>query len=559
LYKESAWLPKDKIITYRLRGFEFPAIGAPCSKMFPIFAAVLIIGSVILMLMWQFQPFLKEKALPVIIDLLSVAEEKQTRSPIYLASTALESEYRLLVKQAEKIVWLGFTHIGDSQFNNLLNNLDNSTILRLVVASKTDTEKIKAVSKRVDRTIEIVHRPRIQFKILATENTLAVSTASLAPNALKGKHELTIISSDQFLVKEAQQYLAAFHEGSSEYPKDNKICTLSSELPQKSKSAFVNTSNGLNDLVHELLSSAKDSVLLISPYITNEIAECILNIIPREVQVKVITSVNWRQWPAEQSDPEALETLLSNRVFIDNCPNLCANCIIVDNQVAIISSQNLTFQSWFSRDQAGIYTRNQELIKAVLQRIESWQPKHRFTMELLENEIASFNAFLEAETEPPQILAEQEAEDAGAPIDIGESIAPPLLGFSTLTPPKPIITTLDHHPEQVIQTQLPDEPEWFEDIVYVGTKRTIEYVRACQHQIKRKGSVTIRARGRLIYRAVDVAEKLRMLEELELILNEGCIKIETYYPTGKDAKWGGISQIAITLHQKNQLALASVS
>jgi DNA-binding protein Alba len=76
-------------------------------------------------------------------------------------------------------------------------------------------------------------------------------------------------------------------------------------------------------------------------------------------------------------------------------------------------------------------------------------------------------------------------------------------------------------------------------------------VRACQHQIKRKGSVTIRARGKLIYRAVDVAEQLRTLKELELILNDDSIKIETYYPTGKETKWGGISQIAITLYQKN--------
>jgi hypothetical protein len=72
-------------------------------------------------------------------------------------------------------------------------------------------------------------------------------------------------------------------------------------------------------------------------------------------------------------------------------------------------------------------------------------------------------------------------------------------------------------------------------------KRAVEYVRTAQHQLKRNGSVTIKSRECLIYKAADIAEWLRMLKGFEIILNEGSIKIETYYPLGNQTKWGGIS------------------
>ena len=518
--------------------------------MFPVLAAVLIIGSVILMVLWEFRPQIDEYIIPFFVDLLSVSEEKQIQSPIYLASSRLESELRLLLKRANKIAWFGFPEMQSAALKPLLRKMDESAILRMILAEKTSSEPVKEIFNKLGLSVEIISRSRIHFNLILTEKNLAVGSTVFPLKVKKSCHELTVIASDSKIVKDAKQYYAAFFEGASEYPKDIQVYSPLSELPRKSQSVFVNTSNGLNDLMYGLLSSAKKSVLLVSPFITNGIAEFLLNVIPREVQVRFITQVDWRNWIAERSDPEALEMLLTDRVVIDVCPNLEANCIVVDNKAAIISSQNLTTQSCFSRDEAGIFTRNPKLIDAVLERIESWKPKHRFTMELLEEEVALFDSFLKKEIAPPPTIHDQQ-EDELVTTDDGEPLVPPLLGFSALTQTEQEATTDTSHIEPRLPATLPGEPEWLEDIVYVGKKRTVEYVRACQHQLKRKGSVTIRARGRLIYRAVDVAEQLRMIAELKLILNKDSIKIETYYPTGKETKWGGISQIAITLHQKN--------
>ncbi|MFX1508799.1 MAG: phospholipase D-like domain-containing protein [Promethearchaeota archaeon] len=519
--------------------------------MFPLVAAILIFGSVILMALWEFNPLIKKHVLPKIVDLLSVAEERQTRAPIYLASIKIESEYTILVKSAEKIAYFGFQHIPAFYFKNLLRWINEEATIRIILANESATETLKRTATQLDRRIKIEYRPRIHFKILGTDQRVAIGCANLSAKNTTVFHDLAIISSDPKIVDQVQQYISAFYGESKEYPQPNQIYTFSSEVPLNTESIFVNTSNGLHDIVHGLLSSAKDTVMLMSPFITNDIVEYLLSIIPRDVQVRFITTLNWRNWANQQSDPEALESLLSDRVIIENCPKLNANCIIVDNKAALVSSQNLTTHSWFSSDEAGIFTRNQELINTIIERIESWKPKHRVTMELLDEEIAKFDAFLAKDVEPLAAIPVSEEGEMVPAIDRKEIVAPPLLGFSSLVKPKPLVKSISKHTTSPSSTHVITDPKWIEDIVYVGKKRTIEYVRAAQHQIRRKGSVTIRARGKLIYRAVDVAEQLRMLEDLELIMNQDSIVIETYYPSGKETKWGGISQIAITLYQKN--------
>ena len=56
-------------------------------------------------------------------------------------------------------------------------------------------------------------------------------------------------------------------------------------------------------------------------------------------------------------------------------------------------------------------TKNTKLIDAVLDRIESWKPKQRFTMELLEEEVALFDSFLKKEIAPPATVHDQQKDE----------------------------------------------------------------------------------------------------------------------------------------------------
>ncbi len=541
--------------------------------MFPIIFPLLLIGSVILMFLWAFRPTIEGRLIPYILDKLSVPGETKHTSLINLADSPLEPEYISLTNWAESELWLAFPHISTKPSNMLLNTVDESLSLRLILGNKTDAEQIKSTARQYKRDVEIVRRPRMHFKILLTGNCLSVGSANFTENGLNKLHELAVISTEQRMLKEARTFLLAFSDEYSEYPNSEQTYSLSSSLPQRSKSVFVNTSNGLNDLVYALLGSAKQNVILVSPYITNDVAEHLLRAISDEVQVRFITWVDWRQWATERSDPEAIEMFLANRFVVDSCPNLHANCIIVDGKAAIISSQNLTTESWNSRDEAGVFTKNPELINAILERIEGW-PKTTFRMEILEREIERFALFLGKESEKLPSVPDQE-EDDEFPVDVGEVISPPLLGF-TLMPRREVLERevpipikepdYDEVPvpiEEPVPVEAPvtaDEPPvdqqllerfWMKDVVFVGKKRLMEYIWACLTQVKKNQSVTLKARGQLIYRAVEVAELLRNKFEPDLEIDEKAIQIDTYYPKGKKSKWGGISEIEITLHKRN--------
>jgi DNA-binding protein Alba len=549
---------------------EFPAVGETLRSMFPAIFMTLIIGSVILMIFTEF----KEEIIPFVQKILSVPAELERKSSLYLADPSLRPEYSSIVNIAEKELWLALPRIEKKPMSDLLHDAAGSLPLRIILGNKTDAEQIKGLSGVKKREVEIANRPRINFKLMLIENVLAVGSANFLVQDLQNLHDLVIISTQKRLLREARAYFLAFVNEYSNYPQDKQKYSLSSVLPQNTKSVFINTSNGLNDLVKDLLSSAQQSILLVSPYITNDVAEFILRIISDEVQARFITWVDWHHWVNEQSDPEALEMFLSNRILIESCPNLHANCIIVDNKAAIISSQNLTKESWTSRDEAGIYTKNPDLIQAILERIDSWQPRKRFTLEAFEQEINKLDAYQTKEPAKPPSIPEKEEEEA-LPMDIGEMISPPLLGFSTLpqieelerevpiatpeplpdeTPApaaKPLPEKVFTLPEKLIQDQTRLERFWMKDVVFVGKKRLMDYVWACLNQVKKNQSVTIKARGRLIYRAVDVAELLRSEYEPNLIMDDEAIRIDTYYPKGKKSKWGGISEIEITLQKKN--------
>jgi DNA-binding protein len=525
------------------------------------------------MFLWAFRPTIEGRLIPYILNKLSVPGETKHTSLIYLADSPPEADYISLTNWAESELWLAFPHISKTPSNMLLNTVDDSLSLRLILGNKTDAEQIKTTARQYNREVEIVRRPRMHFKVLLTGNCLAVGSANFSESGLDKLHELAVISTESRMLKEARRFLLAFCDEYSEYPKSEQSYSLSSSLPQRSRSVFVNTSNGLNDLVYALLTSAKQSLILVSPYITNDVAEHILRAISDEVQVRVITWVDWQQWATERSDPEAVEMFLANRFVVESCPNLHANCIIVDGKAAIISSQNLTTESWTSRDEAGIYTKNPDLISATLERIEGW-PKTRFTLEALEREIERLAQFLGKESAKLPTVPDQE-EDDEFPVDVGEVISPPLLGFS-LIPRRELLErevpipaeepVLDEVPVPVKEpvpaavAVIAEEPPidqqllerfWMKDVVFVGKKRLMEYVWACITQVKKNQSVTLKARGQLIYRAVEVAELLRNKFEPDLEIDEKAIQIDTYYPKGKKSKWGGISQIEITLHKKN--------
>ncbi len=90
------------------------------------------------------------------------------------------------------------------------------------------------------------------------------------------------------------------------------------------------------------------------------------------------------------------------------------------------------------------------------------------------------------------------------------------------------------------------------NIVYIGTKPFMNYVTGVvmQFTTKKRDEVIIKARGKFINRAVDVAEvvKRKFLREQELKITK--IKIDSEEFENKEGKKISVSTIEITLSKK---------
>lgn len=90
------------------------------------------------------------------------------------------------------------------------------------------------------------------------------------------------------------------------------------------------------------------------------------------------------------------------------------------------------------------------------------------------------------------------------------------------------------------------------NVVYIGTKPFMNYVTSVvmQFTTKKKDEVTIKARGKFISRAVDVAEvvKKRFLQEQNLVVKD--IKIDSEEFENKEGRKVNVSSIEITLSRK---------
>ncbi len=90
------------------------------------------------------------------------------------------------------------------------------------------------------------------------------------------------------------------------------------------------------------------------------------------------------------------------------------------------------------------------------------------------------------------------------------------------------------------------------NVVYIGTKPFMNYVTSVvmQFTTKQKNEVTIKARGKFINRAVDVAEvvKKRFLKEQDIQIKD--IKIDSEEFENKEGRKVNVSTIEITLSKR---------
>ena len=109
----------------------------------------------------------------------------------------------------------------------------------------------------------------------------------------------------------------------------------------------------------------------------------------------------------------------------------------------------------------------------------------------------------------------------------------------------------EQKPKETTETpkKKPETTKKDDNIVFIGTKPFMNYVTSVvmQFTTKRRNEVTIKARGKFINRAVDIAEvvKRRFLQDQNIKIKD--IKIDSEEFENKEGKKVNVSTIEITL------------
>lgn len=117
--------------------------------------------------------------------------------------------------------------------------------------------------------------------------------------------------------------------------------------------------NWLNYFLAELVNT--DNVFLISPFVTNNIVNHLLNN-KKKSKIHLITRFNLNDFRSQVSSLSALKKLVSKGVEIKGIKNLHSKVYIFDTKSVIIGSANFTSGGFFNNYEFGIKTTDQNTI-----------------------------------------------------------------------------------------------------------------------------------------------------------------------------------------------------
>ena len=103
-------------------------------------------------------------------------------------------------------------------------------------------------------------------------------------------------------------------------------------------------SNNHLEVFNELLQNTNKSLFILVPFIKNDMAEHIANIVPENVEIKLVTKIDFDSIANGASDAESINTLRENfsNISVRLSDELHANVYIFDGHQALITSKIYT-------------------------------------------------------------------------------------------------------------------------------------------------------------------------------------------------------------------------
>ncbi|MEM2352120.1 MAG: phospholipase D-like domain-containing protein [Thermoproteota archaeon] len=461
----------------------------------------------------------------------------------------MSEELRDVCARASSEVLIVSPYVTKEALIHILGEIGDDVSVAVIVGTRSSYLEVKKAEEFLNREISVRLRGRVHCKIVLTDNEVVIGSSNMTVSGLERSHEASIVTNDPNVLSNARSFCKLLWEG-VEYKEQYYRYPDIVGMPMDN--IFVTSLKNLPSLVLELAKHAEKSIIIATPTYTVDAIELLLNATKPSTHVEAFVKVDEKDWGERGaiSDPWAIRLLLHKGATVWDVPLLHAKIFIIDYKIALVSSMNFTNQSFKYIFDAGIITKNKNLVDSLVEFISRLR-RRQVEREAFEGILASFNAKLPfilasaaqkegdhfSDEEDPS-YSEAEVKDVEAPSytypeHAGSELNLPL-------PPKP----LRRIRSKVPRIRPADTPP--EGVVLIGRKPLIEYFKACTFLFlnERKSSVTIKARGRLISKAVDLAQMFRHT----VIKNKG-IKVGSSKLIGFDGKIRDVSFIEIILYR----------
>ncbi len=268
-----------------------------------------------------------------------------------------------VVKRSQKELCFISPFITYSPMKNVLNHVQDHVLVKVIAGTKSAYAAVVNASKDSGKKVLIKYRGQVHCKMLTSDNECLISSFNITQAGLEKQAEVGILTNDPNIVSSVKDYFNRFWNSEHEYKEEYYSGKI--ELDTHTQTVFVSSVTNLPYLIFDLLKQAKKEVMIVSPFLDYEAVKKITDCINRGVQINAIVKVDERAWEEGRSDPWGIDLLVDRCKEVWEKPDLHAKIFIVDNSCAIISSMNITHVGLGSNFEAGLYTKDLDVINAL--------------------------------------------------------------------------------------------------------------------------------------------------------------------------------------------------
>jgi hypothetical protein len=323
-------------------------------------------------------------------------KKSETYFKIYTYPEISEAIFRIASKAYENLYIIS-PYISPSILENVLKSVKKHVKVKIIIKRKEDYEKAKNVAKAYGNA-SVKLAPLLHCKIMCNDTETLITSANLSKQGLEEWHEIGILTNELGILNNVKNFFFAFWNEKPYIYKEESIKNLN-EI--NDSILFVSTCSNLPEpLLKILLEETKESVVIVTPYMTSNVIEWILNKIRENVKINAIIRVDRNDWLNDLSDPKSIIQLEERCQTIWNNYKLHAKILLFDNRYALLSSMNLTQEALYENHEAGLFISNKSFIEVLLKEIEKFKLKI-FDFEEFRRENKLFIKELAIQKKPP--------------------------------------------------------------------------------------------------------------------------------------------------------------